>query len=94
MIEPFSTIYEVVTINAEYGGDLEGFNGGTITGVSADFRVYENLGGRIAPVPEPGTLGLSGTSVIGLAGMVRRKLRLEEQVHVFQGVVSNLTRLD
>jgi len=32
--------------------------------------------GQFTPVPEPGTLGLLGTGVIGLAGLMRRKVKL------------------
>jgi hypothetical protein len=31
--------------------------------------------GTFAPIPEPGTLGMLGTGLIGLAGMMRRKLK-------------------
>lgn len=60
----------VVTIKADEGGNpvMAGFafvatKGGSVSG---DFTVT---------TPEPGTLGLIGTGLIGLAGLARRKLR-------------------
>ena len=61
----------VITIMATPGGNpvLAGFQFvvGRTGGVSGDFNVLVT--------PEPGTLGLLGTGLIGLAGVVRRKLR-------------------
>lgn len=60
----------VISINANPGGSpvVAGFTfvvskGGSVSG---DFTVA---------TPEPGTLGLIGTGLIGLAGLARRKLR-------------------
>jgi hypothetical protein len=72
--------YLVGRINGTYNGTTA--NGGTIqitfnTGI-AGFQGSVALGSGdtvITPVPEPGTLGLLGTGMVGLAGVIRKKLK-------------------
>lgn len=55
---------------------------GTVGGVAGSTQITFKLGNPAASIsgdtivtPEPGTLGLLGTGLVGLAGIVRRKLR-------------------
>jgi hypothetical protein len=54
---------------------ITGFVGGVAGTVQIALTSAGILSGDTIVTPEPGTLGLLGTGLVGLAGMVRRKLR-------------------
>jgi len=59
-----------------------GFTGGTVQislGTGKGFfsgSVEIGSGDTLVTVPEPSTLGMLGTGLVGLAGLVRRKIKL------------------
>ena len=75
---------EVAVGNLGFGADLGNIlalcsgrltGGGNCTGTVTPVRLIVISDGPSAVVPEPGTITLLGTGLIGLAGLVRRRMR-------------------
>ena len=76
---------DIYTLSGAISGQWS--NGATVTGATSQIYVFTGKNGWmgsstlgsgdtiIGSVPEPGTLGLLGTGLLGLAGIVRKKLK-------------------
>jgi hypothetical protein len=62
-----------IVLNGDHGGSFQTafFTTGDFTG-----RGVIASGDTFVVVPEPGTMGLLGTGLVGIAGLVRRKLKV------------------
>ena len=87
---PFPSFWEAISSNnasdrlvldiraTHTPASLVGFDGGSIVGLRVDSptgrELYFILSGSVTPVPEPSSLALLGSGVLGLAQVIRRKL--------------------
>ena len=75
--DPGFTVYAPINLLGDnwIGGNGDYFTGTNVIGDVSDGFWGPNFGWTTsAPTPEPGTLMMLGTGVVGLAGMLRRKL--------------------
>lgn len=76
---------DIYTLSGAISGTW--YNGTTVSGATSQIYLFTGKNGwmgtstvgsgdtLISTVPEPGTLGLLGTGLVGLAGVIRRKLK-------------------
>ncbi len=72
--DPYSVLSAVSTGPVDFAFFVNGFDGGSVSGTLVGTVTYDYTPNAVAATPEPSSIALLGTGLLGVAGVVRKRL--------------------